>query len=107
MPWVTVWPTPKASHIADLRLIGIGELQGRKPLLGAFDAQNSQIAALIFEHDIGGEFALVGQRNLHFAGAFDDVIVGDDEAGRIDDDAGAERALNLLPWHHAKELPKE
>ena len=83
-------------HVADLQLVGIGERQSGKALLGALDAQHRKIAALILEHDVGGEFALVGQRDLHFAGALDDVIIGDDETGRIDDDAGAERALDLL-----------
>ena len=55
------------------------------------------------------EFALVGERDLHVAGVLDDVIVGDDEARCIDDDAGAERALHLLPRHAAaaEELAEE
>ena len=66
-------------HVAHLQIVGIGELQRRETLLGALDAQHGKIAALILQHDVGGEFALVRQRHLHFAGAFDDVIVGDDE----------------------------
>ncbi len=101
MPWVTVWPTPNGSPIAsttsptcsasELANSSVGN-RSLAPLM----RKHGEIAALVLEHDVGVEFALVGQRDLHFAGALDDVIVGDDEAGRIDDDAGAERALDLL-----------
>ena len=46
--------------------------------------------------DLGLELALVGERDLHVGHALDDVMVGDDEAGRIDDHAGAERLLHAL-----------
>ncbi len=94
-------------HIAHLQLVGIGELQRWKSLFRAFDAQHRKVAALIFEHDIGFEFTFVGKRNFHLARALDHMIVGDDEPSRIDDDAGTERALDLLARHRAEELAEE
>ena len=95
-------------HVADLQRVGIGEFQHRKALLGILDAQHGEIAALILEHDVGVELALVGERDLHFARALDHVIVGDDEAAGIDDDAGAERALDLFArCAAAEELAEE
>ena len=94
-------------HVADLQLIGIAELQHGKSLVRVLDAQNGEVAALVLEHDLGVELALVGERHLHFAGALDHVVIGDDQPGRIDDDAGAERALHLLARHRAEELAEQ
>src|ERR1051325_5907122 len=94
MPWVTVWPTPNGAPIADLQLVGIGEIQCRKALLGALDPQHRKIAALIFQHDIGFEFALVGERDFDLTVAVDHMIIGDHHPCRIDDYARAERALH-------------
>ena len=58
----------------------------------------------VLEHDLGIELALVGKRHFHFARALDDVVVGDDEAGRVDDDAGTERPQHLFARHRAEEL---
>ena len=96
-------------HVADLQLVGIGEFQCREALAGTLDAQHGEIAALVLEHDVGWEFALVGERDLDVAGVLDDVVIGDDEARRVDQDAGAERALHHLPRHAAtaEELAEE
>ena len=84
-------------HVADLQIVGIAEVDHREALLAVvLDAQHREIGARVLEHDIDRELALVGERDLHLVGAVDDVIVGDDQAGRIDDDAGAERLLGLL-----------
>ena len=50
---------------------------------------------------------LSDERDFHFARAFDHVVVGDDEPGRIDDDAGAERPQHLLARHRAEELAEQ
>ena len=47
-------------HVADLQLVGIAEFEHRETLLGTLDAQHGKIAALILEHDVGVELALVG-----------------------------------------------
>ena len=101
MPWVTVWPTPnglpmRQHHVADLKGVGIAEIDRRKSLVGVLDAQHREIGALVLEHDLGLELALVGERDLDLVGILDDVVIGHDEPGGIDDHAGAERALDLL-----------
>ncbi len=63
----------------------------------------------VLQQDLGLELPLVRQRYLHLVRALDDVDVGDDEAGGIDDDAGAERALHLLGLlaRHAEEAAED
>ena len=90
-------------HVADLQIVGIGEFERRKFFLGALDAQYREIAALILEHDIGVELPLVGERDFHLVGIFYDMKIGDDKTRRIDDNAGTERALDLLARHAAAE----
>ncbi len=95
-------------HVADLQRVGVGEVERRKTLLRALDAQHRKIAALVLENNIGVEFALVGQRDFHFAGAFDHVIIGDDQTRGVDQHSGAERALDLFARHAAaKKLAEE
>ena len=65
MPDVTVWPTPKGLPMArtrspTARRLGIGERQRRERLLDALELQDREIGALVAQHDVGREFALVG-----------------------------------------------
>ena len=82
--------------VADLQLIGIAELQRGELFAHALEPHYREIGAGVLEHQLGLELALVGERDLHFARPLDHVVVGDHEPARIDDDAGAERALHLL-----------
>ena len=79
-------------EIADLQALRIAELE-RVQRRRAFRLQHREVGARIAEHDRRLELALVGERDLHLGHALDDVVVGDDEPARVDDDAGAERAL--------------
>ncbi len=83
-------------HVADLQRVGIAEIGRGEALAAVLDAQHGEIGARILEDEIGVEFALVGESDLDLVRILDDVIVGDDEAGGVDDDAGAQRALDLL-----------
>ena len=56
---------------------------------------------------VGRQLALVGEGDLDLARALDDVVVGDDEPARIDDDARAERALHALARHAEAAIAKE
>ena len=101
MPWVTVWPTPNGLPMASTRSPTCSASEspkstGGEPLAAVLDAQHREIGARVLEDEVGIELALVGERDLDLVGVLDDVIVGDDEAGGVDDDAGAERALDLL-----------
>ena len=51
----------------------------------AVDPQHREIGALVLQDDVGGELALVGERHLDLVGLRDDVEIGDDEAGGVDD----------------------
>ena len=99
-------------EVADLQRVGIGEFERREALALRLDAQHREVGARILEHDLGLELALVGERDLHLVGALDDVVVGDHEAGGIDQHARAERALHLLAAgpraaRHAEEAPED
>ncbi len=95
-------------EVADLNLVGIAEFDRRKALLHILQSQHRKIAALIAQQHLGFEFALVGERHANLVGALDDVMIGDDDAARIDDHARAERALDALAGRpHARQLPAE
>ena len=96
MPWVTVWPTPNGLPIASTMSPTCSSSELPKAITGkrsaaVLDAEHREIGARVLEHDLDLELALVGERDLHLVGAVDDVVVGDDDARGIDDDAGAER----------------
>jgi hypothetical protein len=81
---------PDAEGIADCQhdvahhqLIGVGKVQRREFLVGILQPQYRQIAAAVLEDDLGLELALVGKRYLDLISAFDDVVVGHDQTGRI------------------------
>ena len=82
--------------LTDQERVGIAEVDRREALAAVLDAQHREIGARVLEDEVRIELALVGERDLDLVGVLDDVIVGDDEAGGVDDDAGAERALDLL-----------
>ena len=115
MPWVTVWPTPNGLPIASTTSPTCSSSELAKSSVGNFspavlDAQHREIRAAVLQHDLGLELALVGERDLDLVGALDDVVVGDDQAGRIDDHARAERALHLLAGccaGHAEEAAED
>ncbi len=82
-------------EIADLERVGIAHLEHRK-IVAALDAQHGEIGARIAQRDLGVELALVRQRDPHVGHVFDHVIVGHDQARRIDEDARPERLLHPL-----------
>ena len=74
-------------HIADLQRIGIAEFDGGKALLHVQQSQHREIGARILQHDLGFELALVGQRDLDFARAVDDVIIRHHHPAGVDNHA--------------------
>ncbi len=96
MPCVTVWPTPKGSPMANAR--SPTSMASESPssttgkvLLIPFDAQHGEIAARIAEQNLRREFAPVRQHHFHIGHVLDDVMIGHDEARRINNHAGAKR----------------
>ena len=90
-------------EIAHLQLIGIAEFQ-RRYVLRALHAQNSKIGARIAQDDLRLDLAPVTERHLHLRHALDNMIIGDDEAGVVDDHARSQRLrLPLLAEKLAEE----
>ena len=54
-------------------------------------AQQREVGLGVLADQVGLELGAVVEDDADLVGVGDDVIVGDDEAGRIDDEAGAER----------------
>ena len=59
--------------------------------LSGLHAQQREIALGVLADQFGRELGAVVEDDVDLVGVGDDVIVGDDEAGRVDDEAGAER----------------
>jgi len=54
------------------------------------DLEESEIGHRVATDDLRLEDRIVGQNDVDLLGARDDMIVGHDQAGGIDDEAGAE-----------------
>ena len=74
-------------EIADLcAVLGVGEAQCRQALVRITDAQHGEIDTRIGEHQFGVKLAPIVEDDLQRLGAFDDVVVGDDDAVSADDE---------------------
>ena len=84
------------NEIADFERIRIAEFHHRKiAALGQF--QHGEIGARIAQQDFRGNLPLVGQRNLNVGHALDDMMIGHDEAGGVDDDSRPQRLRDIAP----------
>ena len=83
------------------RLIaGIGvEVERRQ--VRRVDLDQRDVGALVAADDLGRELAAIGELDRHFAGAVDDVRVGDDVAVRAHDEARPQAAHLRLRLHAA------
>ena len=75
---------------AQPQLVGIAELHRLERLVG-MHAKQREIALGILADEVRLELGAVIENDADLVGVGDDVIVGHDQAGRIDDEAGAER----------------
>jgi hypothetical protein len=101
MPWVTVLRRPSGRRRRSPRrrrgFVGIAEL-GHGEVVDVVDLQHRQVGLGIAADQVGGHFLAVVEddRRLELrrvgGGVGDDVVVGDDVAAPVDDDAGALRA---------------
>ena len=111
MPCVTVCPTPNGLPTASTRSPTCSASESPSSStcrsVAFFKPEHREIGARIAQHDLGLEFAPVRKRHLHLVHVLDDVVVGDDEARRIHDDAGAKRALRPPGRHARAALPEE
>ena len=72
------------------QLVGIAEFNGLERLVGVH-AQQREIALCIPADQLGGNLGAVVENDVDLVSIGDDMVVGDDEAGRIDDKTGTER----------------
>ena len=59
--------------------------------LSVLTCEHREVGLVVVPDHLGRELAAVVEVDGDLVGALDDVIVGDDDAGRVDDEAGAER----------------
>jgi hypothetical protein len=84
-------------RLADLHLARVSELDGGQRLV-ALDLEHGEIGLLVTAQQLGRQLAAVVQGHGDRVGLTGDVVVGHDDAGRIDDEAGADRLrLGLRP----------
>ena len=76
--------------VADALDVAIAELDGGQRVIGG-DLEEGEVDAVILADQGGLQGGVVGQGDADLVGAVDYVVVGDDVAGRIDDEARAER----------------
>ena len=76
--------------VAHLRLIRISP-NGRRQRCLWLDFKKCEIAQGVATDDFGLQSRVVGQGHGYLLGVGDDMIVGDDQTGRIDDEPRAER----------------
>ncbi len=85
--------------IAYFDLVGIGKRDKGQHLFACIDLKHRKVGSLVGEKNLRIEFAPVGQHYADVGGVPDDVMIGDDDARTVDNDAGAERVLHSLPGH--------
>ena len=75
---------------AEPQLVGIAEAHRLERLVG-LDPQQRDVGLLIAAHQLGLDAGAVVEDDGDLVGVGDDVVVGDHDAGGVDDEAGAER----------------
>ena len=75
--------------IADLQLVAVAQGGGGQAMVG-LDPQHGEVGLFIGLDVRGTKLLAVGEFHQDFIGPFDDMIVGEDDALGIDDDAGTE-----------------
>ena len=78
--------------VADAHLVGIAELH-RHQRLRRLELQHREVGLLVDADQLGLDLGAVVEDDLDLVGIRDDVVVGDDDARGIDDEAGAERLV--------------
>ena len=100
MPCVTVCESPIGSPIASTTSPARRRSERPKVTTGSgvkIDLQNGQVRVRVAADDVRIRHAAVGELHLDRVGIGDHMIVGDDVAAAVDDDAGAQAALDALP----------
>ena len=82
--------------VAHLRRVGVAERERRQRARARVDLEDGEVARRIGADDGRLHARAVREADPDLPGALDDVVVRDDVAGLVDDEAGAERLLLLL-----------
>ena len=109
MPCVTVWLSPNGLPIASTTSPARSSSERPIGMTGGSlsrHAQNRQIGVRVHADDLGRGDAPVRQLHADLIRALDDMVIGDDVTGPIDDHAGAEAALDALA-HCRQMLPQQ
>src|SRR5438105_9493914 len=80
--------------IANLRRVAVAKADIGQRLVG-LDLQHGDVSARVAADDLRRVLAVVLQCDGDLGGFADDMVVGDDESRRVDDETGAERDA---PW---------
>ena len=95
MPAVTVPPSPNGLPIASTqsptRALSLSPQTAAGSGLSVLTFSTRDVGLGVAADDLGLQIGVVVQDDGDLVGIGDDVVVGDDVAGRIDDEAGAER----------------
>lgn len=78
---------------------GFGVAEGDDRWFIDTDLQDGEVGIRVGADEFGLGDATIGQGDLDFIGALDDVVIGQDIALWIDDDAGAEAGLHPFAGH--------
>ena len=95
MPAVTVPPSPNGLPIAitgsPTRTLSESAKVAERQRSSAVDLDQREVGVRILADHLGRQLAAVLQGDGDLVGAVDDVVVGDDQAVVVDDEAGAHR----------------
>ena len=86
----------RQDEITHFQRVGITQCKRREFLVRNLDLQHREVGTLVGDQHLGLELALVRERHLDVRGIGNDMVVGDDQSIRIDDDARSERTGNAL-----------
>ena len=93
------WVPDRDDRIADLQLIRVAEGKRRQCARGRVHAEDGEIGGRVGADDLGLHRVAVGEAHRDDVRALDDVVVRDDVAGLVDDEARADRRLlGRSPW---------
>ncbi len=91
--------------IPNLDPVAVGHANHRQHRTFGIDLEQREIEAGIGKQDLGLELAAITQRHQYLIGAFDDMIVGDDQAIGANDHAGTQRLLHTRLHRRTAEKP--
>jgi hypothetical protein len=81
--------------VSDVNAVGVAEREGLERPRARLHLEQGHVGRRILPDDLGLHRVVVREADVDGPGVADDVVVRDDVAGLVDDEARAERALHL------------